>query len=108
MFYKSIELKKQWISMNIYYRKTMKLAKMMNSIIGLDDLMKIDPLFWNMVREFDRWMNLYSTTYHYQFFCDSLIDMFNLLVQHIIGIFPDQMKTFNTIDNYPQLKLAIC
>ncbi len=107
LFYKNLELKKQWISMNIYYRKTMKIAKMMNNIFNLQDLMKIGSMYWKMLTEFESWLCNYSTFFHFQSFRDDLVLMLNALVNHIVLMFPEKEKTFRWIDNYQRVKISL-
>lgn len=107
IFYKSIELKKQWISINIYFRKTIKLSKIMKSIISTTDLSKTESFFWQLINEFDEWINTYSTFYYFKKFQQCLSSMFNLMLENLVGRFPEKKKSFSNIDNYPRVVLLI-
>jgi hypothetical protein len=102
-FYKNIELKKKWFFMNIYYRKTMKIAKMMGAIIKLDDLVEIGTIYWKMLHEFETWIKQYSMCYHFTWFRLDLSCMLTALIDYLAVTFPAYEKTFRCIDNYPQV-----
>jgi len=102
-FYKTHELKNQWVSMNVYYRKTLKIAKLMNVILTMDDLVKIETNYWKMIGEFETWIITYSTFYDFVWFRNELSNMLSALIQHLILTFPEQKKSFTWIDNYPHV-----
>lgn len=106
-FYKNFELKKQWNSMNIYYRKTMKIAKMMNAISQLHDLMEIESMYRRMLSEFESWLSKFSDFFHFQWFREDLVLMLNALVDQLVLYFPEKEKTFRWIDNYPNVNLSL-
>ncbi len=106
-FYKNLELKKQWISMNIYYRKIMKIAKMMNVITQLHDLMEIESVYYRMLGEFESWLSKYPDFFHFQWFREDLVLMLNALVDQLVLSFPEKEKTFRWIDNYPNVNLSL-
>ncbi len=105
-FYKIPELKKEWIFMNIYYRKIMKIARMMNVVVKLDNLMEIESVYFKMLGEFETWLSKYSECYHFQWFREDLSIMLNALVDYLVFLFPEKEQTFKWIDNYPTVNLS--
>lgn len=106
-FYKNLELKKDWIFMNIYYRKTMKIARMMNVVAKLHDLVEIGSVYFKMLGEFEIWLCKYSDCFHFQWFREDLSIMLHALMDHLVFMFPEKEKTFKWIDNYPAVKLSM-